>query len=49
MHCADGLCGHCYLGSSYVCRDGPTYRYDHFLRLQNQGGARPQVAEHNFC
>jgi len=49
MHCADGLCGHCYLGPSYVCRDGPTYRYDHFLRLQGQGCDRPGVGEHNFC
>ena len=33
MHCADGLCGHCYVGASYVCQDGPTYRYDRYLRL----------------
>lgn len=33
MHCADGLCGHCYLGSSYVCQEGPTYRYDRYLQL----------------
>lgn len=49
MHCADGLCGHCYLGPSYVCQDGPTYRYDHFLRLQSQGCARPRVEEQGFC
>lgn len=24
MHCGVGLCGHCYVGSSLVCRDGPT-------------------------
>jgi anaerobic sulfite reductase subunit B len=49
MHCADGLCGHCYLGSSYVCRDGPTYRYDRFLQLLSQGYIRPRVEQHNFC
>lgn len=49
MHCADGLCGHCYLGSSYVCQDGPIYRYDRFLQLQNQCGGRAAVQGHSFC
>ena len=31
MHCAVGLCGHCYLEHQYACTDGPTYRWD---RLQ---------------
>ena len=33
MHCGVGLCGHCYVGSSYACVDGPTYRYDQYLKL----------------
>ena len=49
MHCADGLCGHCYLGPSYVCQDGPTYRYDRFLQLQSRYSARPGLQDHNFC
>jgi len=28
MHCAVGLCGHCYLEHQYACKDGPTYRWD---------------------
>lgn len=33
MHCAVGLCGHCYLtqhhlSHHYACKDGPTYRWD---------------------
>lgn len=33
MHCAVGLCGHCYLtqhhlSHHYTCKDGPTYRWD---------------------
>jgi NAD(P)H-flavin reductase len=28
MQCAVGLCGHCQLGSTFVCKDGPVYRYD---------------------
>ncbi len=28
MKCGIGLCGHCQWGSSFVCRDGPVYRYD---------------------
>ena len=49
MHCAVGLCGHCYLGASYVCRDGPTYRYDRFLELQRQCLARPALQSLGFC
>ena len=33
MHCAVGLCGHCYLHHSYGCADGPTYRWDHYQQL----------------
>lgn len=29
MQCAVGLCGHCQLGPSFVCKDGPIFRYDH--------------------
>jgi NAD(P)H-flavin reductase len=28
MKCGIGLCGHCQLGGSFVCKDGPVYRYD---------------------
>ncbi len=28
MKCGVGLCGHCQLGASFVCKDGPVYRYD---------------------
>ena len=27
MKCGIGLCGHCQLGSSFVCKDGPVYCY----------------------
>ncbi|MBR9876690.1 MAG: oxidoreductase [Vibrionaceae bacterium] len=27
MHCAVGLCGHCYLKNNYVCTHGPTLRW----------------------
>lgn len=37
MHCAVGLCGHCYIADSYACVDGPTYRYDHYLQLLARG------------
>ena len=49
MHCADGQCGHCYLGASYVCRDGPTYRYDHNLRLLRASGADALPAAPGYC
>ncbi len=28
MKCGVGLCGHCQIGSSFVCKDGPIYRLD---------------------
>ena len=28
MKCGVGLCGHCQLGSVFVCKDGPVFRYD---------------------
>ena len=40
MHCGGGLCGHCYLGSSYVCTNGPTYRWDELCRLRAQSVPR---------
>lgn len=40
MHCGVGLCGHCHVGESYACVDGPTYRYDRFRELLARSGAR---------
>jgi NAD(P)H-flavin reductase len=28
MKCGIGLCGHCQFGPSFVCKDGPVFRYD---------------------
>jgi len=28
MSCGIGKCGHCRIGSYYVCKDGPVFRYD---------------------
>lgn len=28
MQCAVALCGHCQLGPAFLCREGPTFRYD---------------------
>lgn len=28
MRCGIGLCGHCQLGPTLICRDGPVYSYD---------------------
>jgi NAD(P)H-flavin reductase len=33
MQCAVGHCGHCQLGPTLVCRDGPIYRYDELAAL----------------
>lgn len=37
MRCAIGLCGHCQFGPTFVCKDGPVFRYDRigpFLRVR---------------
>ena len=28
MKCAVGFCGHCQFGTSFVCKDGPVFRFD---------------------
>jgi NAD(P)H-flavin reductase len=33
MRCAVGHCGHCQLGPTLVCRDGPVYSYDRLAEL----------------
>jgi NAD(P)H-flavin reductase len=33
MKCAIGHCGHCQLGPTFVCRDGPVFRYDRLRDL----------------
>jgi NAD(P)H-flavin reductase len=37
MKCAVGLCGHCQFGPTFICKDGPVFRYDRvrdILRLK---------------
>jgi NAD(P)H-flavin reductase len=37
MKCAVGLCGHCQFGPTFICKDGPVFRYDrvrHLLALK---------------
>jgi NAD(P)H-flavin reductase len=33
MRCGVGHCGHCQLGPTLICRDGPVYRYDELAPL----------------
>jgi NAD(P)H-flavin reductase len=33
MRCGIGLCGHCQLGPTLICRDGPIYRWDEIAPL----------------
>jgi NAD(P)H-flavin reductase len=37
MKCAVGVCGHCQFGPTFVCKDGPVFRYTHiepFMRIR---------------
>ena len=38
MQCAIGLCGHCQLGPTFVCKDGPVYRHDQLAPFLNVEG-----------
>ncbi len=40
MHCGVGLCGHCYIGHEYVCKQGPVYNWQH---LQTLMAEQPKV------
>jgi len=33
MKCAVGFCGHCQFGTTFVCRDGPVFRYERIRDL----------------
>jgi NAD(P)H-flavin reductase len=33
MKCGIGHCGHCQFGPTFVCKDGPVYRYDKIKKL----------------
>ena len=33
MECAIVSCGHCQFGGSFVCKDGPVYRFDRIAHL----------------
>jgi NAD(P)H-flavin reductase len=35
MKCAVGFCGHCQWGASFICRDGPVFRYDKIVDTLN--------------
>jgi len=35
MKCAIGLCGHCQFGPTFVCRDGPVFRFDRIAPFFN--------------
>ena len=39
MRCGVGHCGHCQLGPTLICRDGPVYRYDEIEPLAGGAGA----------
>ncbi|WJG07692.1 FAD/NAD(P)-binding protein [Aliiglaciecola sp. LCG003] len=50
MRCGVGLCGHCYLADSYACKQGPTYRFDTLLTLENKSiKTEPHSGGFQFC
>lgn len=50
MSCGLGLCGHCYLAGELVCKQGPTYRYDELLELENKTSQfQPHSGLFSYC
>ena len=45
MDCGVGLCGHCQLGPTLICRDGPVYPYAEIAALARGAGAVSAEAE----
>jgi len=37
MKCALGYCGHCQFGSTFVCKDGPVFRFDQIASIFGKG------------
>jgi NAD(P)H-flavin reductase len=37
MKCALGFCGHCQYGPTFVCKDGPVFRYDRIVSIFSKG------------
>ena len=33
MKCAIGFCGHCQYGPTFICKDGPVFRFDRIARI----------------
>ena len=36
LPCGVGKCGRCNIGSKYVCKDGPVFRFDQLDALPNE-------------
>ena len=36
MKCGIGKCGRCNIGSKYVCKDGPVFRFDQLDELPDE-------------
>ncbi|MFT6268803.1 MAG: anaerobic sulfite reductase subunit B [Alphaproteobacteria bacterium] len=50
MRCGVGLCGHCYIGNSYACKQGPTYSYGEFVGFEkNTSVAQPYPDNIQYC
>ena len=50
MACGVGLCGHCYIGNSYACKQGPSYYYDEYIALQeNSSVVSPHHEHFQYC
>jgi NAD(P)H-flavin reductase len=36
MKCAIGFCGHCQYGPTFICKDGPVFRFDRIESIFNK-------------
>ena len=55
MKCAIGFCGHCQFGPTFICKDGPVFRYDRMKPLSVSGSCemkkrrKPKLAVWKFA
>jgi anaerobic sulfite reductase subunit B len=47
MRCGVGTCGHCFIGSSYCCTDGPAYSWQQLINLGFNRGTKDKEIPFN--
>ena len=49
MKCAIGFCGHCQFGPTFICKDGPVFRYDRVKPFLVSGSYEEETQTETRC